>query len=326
MSYISKAWRYIRPVVFLMGLSVIGQQATAQTAGNTVFPQGSSFGLIPFDGATESDSFSGFIHLVDSRSVVIIEMPPEAWAEVYEAFSKKSNLLAQGITAKSIKDVTVNEMKALRISGTQTFEGKQIPKCILLVKGKSKVALFLAQIPMPKNDSDACSMVQGVNERSSINLTQQLTALPFGLGDLGGMRPVVTMGGMSVVFTRGTKDKSISTEQPFLIIASSFSPAALNQNKHTLAKQLLETFAEHKIGKIESTKDLTIDGFPAVEIHARAKHIENPNVEVHIIQWMVYTPDGNYVRLIGGAASDKWADTLPRLKIVRDGLDVREHY
>ena len=297
--------------------------AQAQVTNEAVYPDGSSFGLVPFDGATESTSFSGFIDVKNSNSVMINEMPLVAWAGVYEAFNKKSNLQKQGIKAKSIKDVTVSGMVALQVSGTQTFQGRPIPKCIFLVKGKNKVAMFSAQMPQAKKKADACALITGITERGSVSLGDKLASLPFGLSDLGGMRPVVVQAGSAAVFTIGPEDQSKSAEQPVLIIAPSIRPVATGQNKQKLAEQTLRTLADHDIKKIKGVRDLTIDGYPSVEVIALAEHTDAPGVSINIVQWMVFKPDGNYVRLIGAATTDKWDDSMQRFKAIRDGLDVR---
>ncbi|MCK0127885.1 hypothetical protein [Erythrobacter sp. F6033] len=302
----------------------LAQDSAEETSADqeVVFPEGSIFGIIPFEGATEAAEFTGFADLENSATVMINEIPLEGWDELLTNFSQPSVVARAGITASSIEELVINGMPALRIAGTQTMQGSEIPKCLLLVKGSEKVGFLTAQIPFNDNfDGDACAMIKGVAERPKPTLTDQLSALPFALNDLGGMRISQVMGGSSVVLTKGPLDLIKASEQPALIVASSIAPSALGVDRMQFSERALQTLVSYSPDATIESAEFVFNDLPATRIIKTGTDSETDE-DVRLVQWVVFKPDGNYIRLIGISAADQWADTYPNFSTVFAGLEI----
>lgn len=293
---------------------------TAQQA-EPVFPDGSAFGMVPFYGAQVAEQFTGFFDPADSTSVTINELPIEAWDEIAPNVSKAETWAGQGITATQITEVTIADMPAIRIAGTQTLAGREIPKCIYVLKGKAQVGIIAAQIPsVERAGEDACALIFGLAEREPATIEQQLAALPYQLGDRGNMRIVRVIGGSGVLLTNGPKDVVRDAEQPVLIIASSIGPSALGQDREAFALQALRSFGSYSLAGKPETQELQLAGLPANRIIVDAIDSRSGQ-DVRLAQWVGFLPDGNYLRVVGAAQIDGWEQTLSEFEKVAMGLE-----
>ena len=84
-----------------VGALVAGSPALA---ADPVFPNGSDFGMVPFDGAEPAIEFSGFVDPETFASVTISTLPPEAYEPMSAALRDPETLAAQSITADAVED------------------------------------------------------------------------------------------------------------------------------------------------------------------------------------------------------------------------------
>ena len=276
--------------------------------------------MIPFEGSSEAKEFSGFADSTDNRSVLIAELPLDGWDQIASAFKNREVLKQRGIDARTIEETEISGREAIQLSGTQSVQGLTIPKCILIVKGKSAIGMFTAQMPEATNpDTNACVLIRGVAEREPVSTSNQLAALPFALADTGDMRVVDVLASSGVVLTHGDLDIIKLNEQPIAIVASSLRPSAAGQDKQNFAEDALKTFGSFEYDGPFAANKLTIDNKPTIALEASAIDSKSKN-KVRIVQWMLFADDGNYLRLIGVSTVDQWAKSYPMFEKVRDGI------
>jgi hypothetical protein len=306
---------------FALGGAIEAYAEDEPPGAETVFPEGAAFGIAPFTGAQLADEFTGFADYSDSTSVTINELPIENWDEIASSVAKQETWVPQGITATEITNVTIANMPAIRISGTQVLAGRDIPKCIYVLKGKGQIGLIAAQIPNPERaGEDACALITGVAERAPATMEERMTALPYRLGDLGDLRVVRVIGGSGVLLTDGPKDVVRDGEQPVLIVVSSISPAALGDDRGAFALQLLQSFGSYSLAGKPEMEEAVLDGLPAIRIFADAID-STSGKDVRLAQWVGFLPDGNYLRVIGVADIENWEHTLGNFVMVAAGLE-----
>ncbi len=299
-----------------------GGAAFAQTEEAAVFPDGSSFGIVPFEGGELADGFAGFIDPDDSTSVTINSLPVESWDEVAAAFQDPARLATQGIVADSTEQVTVAGVPALRISGSQRFQDRSLPKCIYVIRGESEIGLIAAQIPsLERADEDACALIQGIAVRGAPTLEDQLAGLPYQLSDLGGMRVAHILGGSSVILTDGPLDIVPAMEQPLMIATRSYAPTALAQDRKAFSQDLLRSFEDFALSGELKADAIQISGFPATVIRTDAYN-QDAGMDARLVQWTVFLPEGNYVRLMGIATQEQWETASPSFDRVASGLRI----
>lgn len=64
-----------------------------------------------------------------------------------------------------------------------------------------------------------------ISFRAPASLNEQVTALPFRVGDLAGFRPVLAAGGLSLLLTDGPPDKPQGATQPIVYLIAHGSGA-----------------------------------------------------------------------------------------------------
>ena len=291
-----------------------------ETKAEAVFPSGSTFGIVPFKGAVEAEQFAGFADLETSASVMINELPLDAWDEISEGFSKPETVAQAGIIATSINRLEIAGMEAIRIAGTQSKQGLEIPKCLILLKGAEKVGFLTAQIPFRDDfGGDACSMIKGIAQRDAgSSLDAKIAALPFALADIGSLRVVQVLGGSGLLLTRGPLDVVKSAEQPMMIAASSISANTVGSDQMAFSERALASFDGHELGKKLDSAEITLAGLPATRLVYEA--VQGNGTKVTIVQWTAFRADGHYVRLIGIARREDWLRDSPSFERVANFL------
>ena len=295
-----------------------------QSSDGPSFPEGSSFGIVPFEGSEEAAGFTGFIDPNDSTSVTISELPLNGWEDSVDVFQDREMLAAQGIIAEQISDVVVSDMPGIRISGRQRLQGRLIPKCIYLLKGERHIGLFAAQIPSPERESeDACRLISGIAVRPPLTLDDQFAALPFSLNNLGEFRLVRVMGGSAAILTIGDLDVVRELEQPVVIVTSSHAPSVAGTDPSEVSLHLLASLARYDIEEFISLDSEEVAGLPGTRLVASAIHEEN-GLEAMLVQYVAFAPDGNYTRLIGIVLRENWEHTSDKFDSIAKGLSLTQ--
>lgn len=307
-------------LALMASLLLVPSSISAENNDQVIYPAGSSFGMIPFKGSSEAEEFSGFADRSDNRSVMIVKLPLDGWDEISSAFKDREILKERGINPRTIQDMEISGLPAVQLSGTQSLQGLTIPKCILIVKGKSAIGMFTAQIPEATDtELDACKLINGVTERETVTPADQLAALPFKLASFGDMRVVRTLASSGVLLTRGKLDVVKEYEQPIAIVVSSIRPSAAGQDRQAFAEKALRDFGNFDFEGPFSTSKLTIGGKEAIALETDAIDSKSEK-KVRIVQWIMFADDGNYARIIGVSRRDQWAQSYPAFKNIRDGL------
>src|SRR5687767_937671 len=90
-------------------------------AADPVLAKGGSVGLVPPAGMTPSEAMQGFEDRGARASILIAEMPPQAYPEVRTSFSDDAALAAKGVTIETRRDVELaGGVKGMLLSGYQS--------------------------------------------------------------------------------------------------------------------------------------------------------------------------------------------------------------
>ena len=288
-----------------------------------VFVPGSQVGLVPPPGFIPSDTFKGFLSPQESGSILIVEMP----AQAYDQVSGVSDAMwaTKGITVQSRTVLSIDGARAVLIKGRQNYSGIALKKWMIIIGFDDLTAMVTAQIPatVAKERQAAIESSLGtIQLRAALSLDQKLAALPFSIGATDTMRVTNVLAGNTVLLTRGPKNIVEGAEQPMLIIARSFTRASA-------VGTTAEKVSRHSIGNIASLGDIAIertgnvrfangDGF---EIVARAR-VTKTNEPVAVIQWVKMLDDG-YLRIIGMSSTATRAAEFTAFRKIRDSIQAK---
>jgi hypothetical protein len=310
--------------VFALSVLAVGLGSPAQ-AGEPIYPPGSRFGFDPPSDMSPSRRFSGFERKEGGATVSVVELPPNAFAELVSGFTD-ANLLSQGFAVEKREEVKIGDNEGMLFTGEQPADANAstpaIRKWILVIGAPSVTGLIIAQaLPDAETEATMRKMVTGVSLRPALTLTQQVDALPFRIGDMAGFRPVRVLAGNSVLLTQGPKDQMQNLEQPILVLAQAVQQPPAAEQRDAFARAALASNQTMKDFMIERAQSYRSNGVDWHEIVARAVDLPT-NMPVVVSQTIRFNPDG-YLRALGVVREDQRAGVLAKFREVVDSVQVK---
>ena len=293
-------------------------------ASDAQFPLGSRLGLTPPPGMTLSTTFPGFEDRTNNVFIRLIALPDKAYAEIEKTMTNEA-LKKQGVMVEKRESLPLKSGKSLLIIARQEAEGIRFRKWLLVAPLPDVTALISFEIPQAAKDiySDAAirAALTSLTARTSVPVEEQLSLVPFRLGDLGGLRVVAVIPGRAIQLTDGPKDTVETIDQPHMVIGALPGGPQQAADRDTFARSALGGLPPLKDMRIISSEAMRIGGQNGHEIRAEGKDAKS-GIDVEIVQWLRFGT-GAYLRLLGFAPKDNWAQTYARFRAVRDGLEPR---
>lgn len=296
----------------------------ALLAAEPSFPKGLGIGLAPPAGMSASTKFSGFEDEGSGASILMVEMPAEAYGQIEKNFTDEA-LKRQNIVVAKREAWPIEGGKGFLVSGTQAAGGSSVQKWVLIGGFPSATALVTVQVPPSASSSYSDEVVRSTLRtlayRSPGSLDEQIAALPFTLGERAGFRPVRVLAGNSLMLTDGRKDVIKGVEQPILVVAAGDGviPGTLEQDR--LARAAFNGLAGVRAVQIKRAEGQERGGVAWHAIEGTAEHAETKE-KVFVAQAIRFGPN-SFVRMIGLARAKDRAAMLARFNKVRDGLSVK---
>ncbi|MBV9970283.1 MAG: hypothetical protein JO228_09885 [Xanthobacteraceae bacterium] len=316
---ISNAFRWLTLLAALPAALAVAHAAEAQ------FPTGSLIGFVPPPGFIVSKHFPGYEDS-DGGSMVLLALPPQAYTDIEKSMTPEA-FKAQGITEEKRENLALPDGKGVLVTGSEQENGQKFRKWMFL--GAVPTAIGIAAVRIPdgavKSDSDALikTSLLTMTARPSVPIEEQLSLVPFKLGEMSGMRPVRILGGTGVFLTDGPKDAPAVAEQPVFIASIGQGGPEQAAERVNFARNLFTGLADFKDIRIVSGDMLRLGGgtLPTHELQAEAKDAKT-DTPMKIVQWVRFGP-GAFVRMVGVARADVWSKEFPRFRAVRDGIGPR---
>lgn len=279
---------FVAAVTVILALFVLTVQGWAdQATGEVTFIPGKTLGMKPPAGFELSKKFSGFIDPASGSSLLLVELPAQAYTELAAGMTPAA-LAGKGITVSTSEPVKISGADGLIVKGTQTAQGKQINKWILVLGAPEATIILTAQdlSGSALDDAGVMAAFESIRFREAPSVEEQLTKLPFALGDLGSFRVVRTIAGTGVLLTKGPKDVVNDSSQPMVVILRPLSqPFPASVFPADLSERLLRAVKAIQISTIEKTTEFTVAGAPGYETMASAID-RGANTQVVVGQWL----------------------------------------
>ncbi|MGI9415680.1 MAG: hypothetical protein ACR2PM_18535 [Hyphomicrobiales bacterium] len=299
-------------------------ETRAQSAGEgVVFIPGKTIGLVPPSDFVLSTKFSGFEHTASGSSLLVVELPPEAYAQISVQMTDQA-LASKGITITSRKPVKVGGADGIMMAGTQQAAGRSVSKWIVILGTKEATVMVTAQDLSGSTLSEASmkAVVESIAFRASPGLDAQVQELPFALGDLSGFRIVRAFAGSGLSLTKGPKDIVKDASQPLIIIVSPLSqPYPTDVPPSEIAEKLIRSIATVTVSEVGKTVKATVAGAPGHETVAAAKNTGS-NTEVTVSQWL-RLDKGRQIRILAIVAKGAHDGLLADLRTLAAGLSIK---
>jgi hypothetical protein len=295
-------------------------------AADVLFPLGSRMGFVPPPGFAISKRFPGFENPDTGSSIVVVTLPPQAFAEI-EASMTTEAVKQQGVTEDKRESLTLANGKAVLVAGMEEENGQKYRKWMFLGQVPEGAALAAARVPAQalKTYSDEVIKASLVTLaiRTSVPLEEQLDLVPFRLTELSGLRPVRVLGGTGVFLTDGPKDTPTPGDQPVFIVVIGQGGPEQTSDRANFARNLFTGLTDFKDVRIVSGDMLRLGGgnLPTHELQAEAKEAFT-DTPMKLVQWVRFGP-GVFIRMVGIVRADQWLVTFPKFRAVRDGVAPR---
>ncbi len=292
--------------------------SVAAHAADVVFPPSSRVGIVPLDGLVVSKEFLGFESDDKTLKVGIAEIPPAAFEAVETAF-KEGKPVGDGHKVDQLKTeagdayVTIESRK----EGDANYKTYSV-----IAKGDTFSAYVIAQMregaAKAPTDETMRKMLATVTLRKDVPVEEQLSLLPFKVGELSGFKTVRLLAmRASVLLTDGTEDTQLDGA-PYMVIGTIPASAGVQEDRARFAEQAARSIAGLRNARLISNEALRIDSTPGFETRIEAVTGKN-DTPVSVVQWLRFG-SGATLRIIASSTTADWPQAFPRFRAVRDGI------
>jgi hypothetical protein len=215
--------------------------------------------------------------------------------------------------------------KGILIIAQQNTNAARIRKWLLIAPLGEITALVSVEIPLSVAARYPAPAIRAalttLVARAHVPVEEQLTLVPFKVGELSGFRLVRVVPGMALQLTDGPKDALEATEQPHLVI--SIAPGGPQQpgDREQFARLALSGLPAFKDLRLVSSDSMRLGGMAGHETRAEGKDPQT-GTDIAIVQWLRFG-SGAYMRIVGFAPKQNWTQAFTRFRAVRDGLEPR---
>ncbi len=300
-------------------------------AADPVFPPGSRVGLVPPDGMVPSDTFAGFSDPDKDAAILITVLPVAAYAQIAKTLDTEI-LRKQGVKLEKREPIKLDFGKGFLLTGRQVAEKTHYRKWLLVAAASDLTALVTVQVP----DTDtgySDRVVRGalatLSERAQIPEAEQLSLLPFAVGDLAGFHVGGVLRGRALLL----KDTAVAGGNfadaatptagldPHLFIAAVPGGPAESDDRANFARLSFNEIGGLKDIHITMSEPLRIGGQSGYQTMAEARDALTGS-DIMVVQWLRFG-SGGFLQMVGVAPADTWTTVLARLRTVRDSVELK---
>lgn len=248
--------------------------------------------LVPPEEFTLSDQFSGFFHEASTSSVVVNEMPAEAYGQLSGSF--KPGFEANGMVLGERNELSVSGRPGFLIRGTQELNGLSWNKWLLVFGAEDFTGLVVISSPqiaeMP--DQMALDVLYSTKILSSAGYDPR-DALSYSFEETGDFEvQAVLQGNTANLVSKSGKDTVfVITAAPDLQCGS------LGGREAEISRQALGSIATVDVRSFEDPIEIVVDDLPGLEQLARAVD-QKGGGEMSVYQAMLFE-DCRYYRFVG---------------------------
>jgi hypothetical protein len=311
----------------LVLLAFAAALALPASAADAVYPPGSRIGLVPPPGLAPASNFFGFEDREKKVAVLFIVLPPNAFAEIEKTTTPEA-IKQQGVTAEKREEFAIANGKAVLLTGSQTIEGVPMRKWLLLAGLADLTAIVTVQVPQASRDSYTDDVVRtalaSLAVRPSVPVDEQLSLLPFKVGELSGFRIGGLSPGRAVMLTDepvGPIDPNNKQFFPHFIVGVLPGGPGIGADRDVFARNVFATVPGLTDLRLTGSEALRIAGQTGHQIMATGKDART-GAEVNVVQWLRFG-GGGFLHMVGVAPKDAWLKAYMRFRAIRDGIEPR---
>ena len=321
-----------RALVVFATLTLAIQTVPAR-ADEVIFPVGSRVGLVPPPGMVASKTFDGFADPAKDAAILIAVLPTEAYAQI-EKVIESDALKKQGVTVDKREPMQLSFGKGILLVGRQVSEKAHFKKWLLVASANDLTAMVTIQVPDPDSaysDRALRAALATLAVRAKVPEEEELSLLPFSVGDLAGFHVDDVLRGRAVMLRdasaaadAGKETRKETNPRGFdarmLIAAVPGGPSEADQ-RADFARLMFNEIGGIRQVRITMSEPLRIGGQAGFQTMAEAQDVRS-GADVRVIQWLRFG-GGGYLQMVGVGGADSWTTVLARLRTVRDSVELK---
>jgi hypothetical protein len=311
-----------------LGLAFVAAPALA---ADPIYPTGSRVGLVHPAGMVKSDKFDGFADPNEEAAILINVLPGAAYSQIEKTVDPDA-AKKQGVHIDKREPITLNAGKGILLSGWQMAEGSRFRKYLLLLAAEDLTVLVTIQVP----DQDATYPDKAVRAalatlavRTKVPESEELTLLPFEVGDLAGFQIDGVLRGRALLLSDAQpagsndagKDHADNNVRAHFLIAAVPGGPTDPADRGNFAKLSFDEISGIRNVRLTMSEPLRVGGQSGYQTMADAQDARN-GTDVKVVQWLRFG-GGGFLQMIGIAPADSWAAVLARLRTVRDSIELK---
>ena len=312
-----------RIILIVLALAV---GAVPAAAADAAYPPGSRIGLAPPPGMVTSKNFFGYEDAENNAAIILLALPPQAYADLDKSITADT-LKQQGLTFETREDMPLSTGKAFLVLAHHEVEKVTIRKWILVAASSSLTALVTVQIPEAAQalypDAAIRASLATLAIRNTVPVEEQLSLLPFKVGELAGFRVGGIVPGRALMLGDAATDApGMGTiTEPHIFVAISPGGPVQTGDRDAFARDVFATIPNIRDVRITTSEPLRMGGQQGHQILADAKDPTGA-AGLTVVQWLRFG-GGAYLQMVGIARAEAWKDAYPRFRSVRDSIDTR---
>jgi len=321
-----------RALVVFATLTLAIQTVPAR-ADEVIFPVGSRVGLVPPPGMVASKTFDGFADPAKDAAILIAVLPTEAYAQI-EKVIESDALKKQGVTVDKREPMQLSFGKGILLVGRQVSEKAHFKKWLLVASASDLTAMVTIQVPDPDSaysDRALRAALATLAVRAKVPEEEELSLLPFSVGDLAGFHVDDVLRGRAVTLRdaaaaadagkeTGKETNPRGFDARMLIAAVPGGPSEADQ-RADFARLMFNEIGGIRQVRITMSEPLRIGGQAGFQTMAEAQDVRS-GADVRVIQWLRFG-GGGYLQMVGVGGADSWTTVLARLRTVRDSVELK---
>ena len=305
-------------MAFLLTVPVRGA-----AAADVIFPAGSRLGLVPPPGMVPSRTFQGFQEPGAKATILLTTLPANAYEQLAKSMVPEA-MKKEGIEVERRETIELSAGKGFVLSGRQTIEKERYRKWLLIAAADDVTALVNVQVPeQATNYSEEAvrAAFATLAVRPHIPDTEQLSLLPFRIGELAGFRVEDVLPGRAIVLVdppSQTAEGAGATATARMFISALPGGPEETADRDNFARVTFSQIVGIKDVQLQDAGPLRIASQPGYQTLAKAKDAGS-GADVMVVQWLRFG-SGGFLRMIGIARADAWPEMFGRLRAVRDSV------
>ena len=321
-------WATLLATALITVLAAIVAAAPARAA-DPIFPTGSRLGLVPPTGMVASETFDGFADPGKDAAILIAVLPPAAYGQIEKTLDPDT-LKKQGVTLEKREPMQLSFGKGFLLTARQTADKTRYRKWLLVAAAGDFTALITAQVPdqdKAYTDRAMRAALASLSVRAQVPETEELSLLPFAVGDLAGFHIDGVLRGRGLMLSdrpstaNSGKPAAESDNEARMLVAAIPGGPQEPDDRANFAKLSFNEIGGLRDIQVTVSEPLRIGGQAGFQTMADAKDART-GANVRVVQWLRFG-GGGYLQMVGIASADGWTTTLARLRAVRDSIDSK---